>query len=192
MMQKINSKTMAHMVLTPILSTARCVVDATAGNGHDTVFLATHTPADCRVYAFDVQQDALDSTLRLTEEVGVADKVESVLDSHANIDRYIKGEIDAAMFNLGYLPSGDHSLTTCADTTMAAIDKIVRRLSVGGAVTIVSYSGHEAGAAEQKRLWQELRQLPVRYYTVSAFQMINHKETAPMLFLIERVRGEKR
>lgn len=192
MMQRINSKTLAHTVLMPILSSAQCVVDATAGNGHDTVFLAEHSPADCKVYAFDIQQDALDATRRLAEEVGVCDKVTLLLDSHANVDRYIAGEIDAAMFNLGYLPSGDHSLTTCADSTLAAIERIAERLAVGGMISIVSYSGHESGATEQERLWQELRRLPVRYYTVSAFRMINHKETAPMLFLVEKVRGDKR
>lgn len=191
-MQRINSKTLAHTVLMPILAQARCVVDATAGNGHDTVFLAEHTPTQCEVYAFDVQQDALDATRRLAEEVGVFDKVTLVLDSHANVDRYVKGEIEAAMFNLGYLPSGDHSLTTCADSTMEAIGKIAERLAVGGMISVVSYSGHETGAQEQERLWQELTKMPVRQYTVSAFRMINHKETAPMLFLIEKVRGEKR
>lgn len=191
-MQRINSKTMAHMMILPILPEARCVVDATAGNGHDTVFLAENSHPDCRVYAFDIQQKALDSTKSLATEAGVVDKVELVLDSHANVEHYIDGEIDVAMFNLGYLPSGDHSLTTSVDSTMEAIRKMIERLSVGGVISIVSYSGHEAGAVEQDMLWQELRALPVRYYTVSTFRMMNHKKTAPMLFVIEKVRGEKR
>lgn len=189
-MQRINSKTLAHTLLLPILASAKCVVDATAGNGHDTVFLAANSADDCAVYAFDIQQDALDSTRRLAEETGVMDKVRLVLDSHANIDEHITDEIDAAMFNLGYLPSGDHSVTTQADSTMEAICKMARKLSVGGMITVVSYSGHESGALEQERLFAELTALPVRYYTVSAFRMINHKETAPMLFLIEKVRCE--
>lgn len=191
-MQRINSKTMAHMTMLPILPEARCVVDATAGNGHDTVFLAENSHPDCRVYAFDIQQEALDSTKSLATEAGVMDKIELVLDSHANVERYIDGEIDVAMFNLGYLPNGDHTLTTSVDSTMEAIRKMTERLSVGGVISIVSYSGHEAGAVEQDMLWHELQALPVRYYTVSAFRMINHKKTAPMLFLIEKVRGEKR
>ena len=191
-MQRINSKTLAHTVLLPILSSAKCVVDATAGNGHDTVFLAEHSSDDCAVYAFDIQQDALDSAKRLVDEKGVAKKVHLVLDSHENVEAHIAGEIDAAMFNLGYLPTGDHLITTQADSTMKAIMTMVRKLSVGGMVTIVSYSGHEAGAKEQTRLFEELVRLPVRYYTVSSFRMINHKETAPMLFLIEKVRCENR
>lgn len=189
-MQRINSKTLAHTVLLPILASAQCVVDATAGNGHDTVFLAENTADDCVVYAFDIQQDALDSTHRLAVDAGVCDKVHLVLGSHANVDAHIAGEIDAAMFNLGYLPSGDHSVTTQADSTMEAIRKMASKLSVGGMITIVSYSGHESGAKEQERLFDELAALPVRYYTVSTFRMINHKETAPMLFLIEKVRCE--
>ncbi|MBQ8682223.1 MAG: class I SAM-dependent methyltransferase [Selenomonadales bacterium] len=189
-MQRINSKTLAHTVLLPILAAAKCVVDATAGNGHDTVFLAEHSTSDCSVYAFDIQQDALDATKRLAEERGTAEKVRLIHDSHANVDAYIDGKIDAAMFNLGYLPSGDHTVTTEADSTIEAIRTIARKLSVGGMITVVSYSGHESGAHEQERLLAELSAFPVSCYTVSTFRMINHKETAPMLFLIEKVRCE--
>lgn len=189
-MQRINSKTLAHMALLPILEEARCVVDATAGNGHDTVFLATQTSPDCKVYAFDIQEDAIASTRRLVQEENVCDKVTLVTDSHANIDRYITEPIDVAMFNLGYLPSGDHSLTTDADSTTEAVEKLLPMLSVGGMISIVSYSGHEAGSREQIRIKELLENLPVRYYTVSAVRMINHKSTAPMLFLIEKVRGD--
>lgn len=189
-MQRINSKTLAHMALLTILKEVRCVVDATAGNGHDTVFLATQTSPDCKVYAFDIQEDAIASTRRLVQEENVCDKVTLVTDSHANIDRYITEPIDVAMFNLGYLPSGDHSLTTKADSTAEAIGKLLPMLSVGGMISIVSYSGHEAGNREQMRIEELLENLPVRYYTVSAVRMINHKATAPMLFLIEKVRGD--
>lgn len=191
-MQRINSKTLAHLMLMPILGSAKRIVDATAGNGHDTVFLAEHSSDDCVVYAFDIQQDALDSAKRLAEERGVAEKVRLVLDSHENVESHITDEIDAAMFNLGYLPTGDHQITTQADSTMKAILTMVRKLSVGGMVTVVSYSGHAAGAKEQERLFAELSELPVRYYTVSSFRMINHKDTAPMLFVIEKVRCENR
>ncbi len=190
-MQRINSKTLAQTVLLPILGSAKCVVDATAGNGHDTVFLAQHTSSDAAVWAFDIQRQALDEAAKNAAEAGCAEKVHFVQASHSTVGEHISEPIDAAMFNLGYLPGASHAVTTVSESTREAIAAIMRQLRVGGMITVVSYSGHEEGKQEQDDLFRWFKEFPVSVYTVSSFRMINHKETAPMLFLIEKVRDDR-
>ena len=63
------------------------VVDATAGNGHDTLFLAEHVGEEGHVYAFDIQQAALNSTAKRLGEL--TNRVSLILDSHENVDQYV-------------------------------------------------------------------------------------------------------
>ena len=96
-------------------------------------------------YAFDIQQAALDST---AERLGdFNDRVSLILDSHANVDKYVNGQIGGAMFNLGYLPhSDDLSIVTKPESTIKAIHKMLGLLKKGGIITISVYDGHEGGA----------------------------------------------
>ena len=96
------------------------VVDATAGNGNDTQFLAEHVGENGHVFAFDIQQAALDSTAARLGELN--ERVTLILDSHDNVEQYVDGQIGGAVFNLGYLPhSEDLSIVTKPDSTIKAI-----------------------------------------------------------------------
>ncbi|HSI67470.1 MAG TPA: class I SAM-dependent methyltransferase, partial [Planococcus sp. (in: firmicutes)] len=96
------------------------VIDATAGNGHDTHFLAQLTGSEGKVYAFDIQQEAIDATGKRISEFS---HVQLVLDSHDKIGQYVNEEISAAVFNLGYLPKGDHTIITKAKSTLSAMSQ---------------------------------------------------------------------
>lgn len=98
------------------------ICDFTMGGGHDTLYLSGLVP-EGKVYAFDIQPLALERTRKRLEEAGGRPNVQLILDSHENFDRYVPGEFDAGMFNLGYLPTSDHVVTTKAETTMAAVSK---------------------------------------------------------------------
>lgn len=186
-MQTISSAVQAaHHMLLPCLKRAKILVDATAGNGSDTLFLAENSLPEAKVYAFDVQADALTEAKKLTQ--AYQDKICFLLAGHQRVDEFIKEEIDAAIFNLGYLPGGDHQQTTRAETTLAAAEKFLQKLSVQGCLVMVAYPGHPEGAREKELLSAWLTQLPSRQFSAGCYQLINHKAEAPLCYIIEKVR----
>ena len=85
------------------------VVDATMGNGHDTLFLAEQVGPGGHVYAFDIQPEAVESTRKLLEEHGLSDRVTLLCRSHADLAEAVPAGVAAVVFNLGWLPgSRDH------------------------------------------------------------------------------------
>ncbi|MBQ4505312.1 MAG: class I SAM-dependent methyltransferase, partial [Firmicutes bacterium] len=127
------------------------VIDGTMGNGHDTLALAKLVGPEGRVIAFDVQPLALENTRALLEsereEIGGTD-VRLILDSNANLRKYVDGghgrepeAVAAVLFNLGYLPGGDKSVTTTKEETLKAISEAVDLVKPGGLVCAVLYSG---------------------------------------------------
>ena len=171
-------------LLKEVIDKNSIVVDATAGNGNDTLFLAK-TPAK-KVFAFDVQNKAITNTNDLLEKNNFADKCEVILDSHENFDKYIEENIQAVVFNLGYLPNADHTITTQAETTLNTINKFFTRLNVGGRIVIVVYWGHENGKVEKDALLKELSQLDQKEIEVLVYQFINQKNNAPFIIALEK------
>ena len=178
---------MAHELLRPRLQGARTVVDATAGNGHDTLFLAANTPPDAVVWAFDIQAAALEKTAVRLAGQGLAGKCRLVADSHANLADHVAEPIDAAMFNLGYLPGGDHACTTRAATTTDALGQVLDKLTTGGLATVVAYPGFAAGAAEEEALAAFLAALPQTSYTVANWRVLNQRNNPPVLYIVEKI-----
>jgi len=191
-MQTMNAVKMAHHILLDKLATAKCVVDATAGNGNDTLFLARNTCDQAVVWAFDIQEAALVKTERLLLANSLSGKVRLILDSHANIGKYIDDSIDVAMFNLGYLPGYGHEITTQPYFTLIALQQILNRLSVGGLVSLVAYPGHSTGYDEHIELQKVFCEMPQNVYTVGCWSMVNHVKCPPVLYVIEKVRSEAR
>ncbi|MDT8901079.1 class I SAM-dependent methyltransferase [Anaeroselena agilis] len=185
-----NALSMARQLLQDKLSAARTVVDATAGNGRDTLFLAANTPADAVVWAFDLQQEALDATARRLTEHGMTGKCHLIRDCHSRVADYVTGPIDAAMFNLGYRPGGDHGFTTRAETTVAALGSITSLLATGGIVTIVAYPGHGAGEQENTAVADFLAALPQAVFTAAAWRMLNQRNRPPILYIIGKKGSE--
>ena len=108
-----------QMIKEPLLC-----IDATAGTGKDTVFLAKLVGEKGRVISMDIQEMAIEQTKKRLLKERLSDRAEVVLDSHAHMDKYAqKDSVSLIMFNLGYLPGGDHSLSTKADTTIEALEK---------------------------------------------------------------------
>ncbi len=182
-----NAIEFGQLILERVLPTARTVVDATAGNGSDTLFLAQRMSAEARLYAFDIQPLAIAATRQKTKDY--ADRITYLLDSHENIPAEVPGEIDAAVFNLGYLPGTDHRVTTEAEITLKAVQGVLQKLRVNGVLVIVVYPGHPAGQEEKKSLEEYFRLLSPREFTVGCYTMMNHTEDAPFSYLIEKVRG---
>jgi predicted methyltransferase len=127
-------------------------VDATVGNGHDTLFLARQVGATGHVWGFDVQAAALDKTRQQLLELGLAQRVSLLQLGHETLAGQLpakaRGQLSAVMFNLGYLPGGDKTLTTLPNTTLTALEAAWHNLRRDGLLSILVYRGHEGGQAE--------------------------------------------
>lgn len=163
------------------------VIDATMGNGNDTLFLAEHVGENGHVYAFDIQQQALDATATRLNDLN--DHVTLILDSHANIDKYVEGPIGGAMFNLGYLPhSEDQSIVTKPTTTIPAIHKILGLLKKGGIITIAVYDGHEGGKTERDELLTYVKSLHQAEVHAVKYELLNQRNNPPFLLALEKTK----
>ncbi len=189
-MQTLNAIKLAQQLLLNKVNKAQRLVDATAGNGKDTLFLAKNSAKDAVVWSFDIQEAAILKTKQLLSHHKLSDKVKLIVDSHANMDCYITEEIDVAMFNLGYLPNNDHKITTEEQSTIAALQKILGLLSIGGMISLVAYTGHQEGYWEQKAVQELFTSLPSELFTVGCWSMINHSNNPPILYVVEKTRGE--
>lgn len=190
-MQTFSTIRLAQQLLRMKLDQARYLVDATAGNGKDTLFLAKHSPDSAVIWSFDVQATAIDHTGCLLQKHGLMHKVRLIHDSHIHIASYLEQNagLDIVMFNLGYLPGGDHCVTTRAQDTVLALQTVVQRLNCGGVVSIVAYRGHEAGREEEQGIEALLAALPAAFFTVGHWTMLNHASHSPVLYMVEKVRG---
>lgn len=182
---------MAHHVLRDILPRAATVVDATVGNGRDTLFLAQNSPPYAAVVGFDIQEQALVATRRLLTVHGVSAKVRLVADSHAAMRRHLACPVDVVMFNLGYLPGGDHTVVTTGATTVAALSQAAALLRPGGVITVVAYSGHAGGAAETAQVEAFLAGLGQHEFTVIRYGAVNQANHPPVLYAVEKIRCEE-
>ncbi|MCG3089470.1 class I SAM-dependent methyltransferase [Sporosarcina cyprini] len=163
------------------------VVDATAGNGNDTLFLAELVGKDGHVYAFDIQQAALDATKNRLGELH--DRVTLLLDSHANVDQHVNQPIGGAMFNLGYLPySEDLSIITKAESTIEAVRKLLGLLKVGGIITISVYDGHTGGQEERDALLAFVKKIHQADVHVIRYELLNQRKNPPFLIALEKVK----
>lgn len=159
-------------------------IDATAGNGHDTVFLAECVGQNGRVLAFDVQPAAIRSASERVEAAGFSPRVELHQESHAVMATHAKpGSVAAVMFNLGYLPGEDHQLTTESTETLAALDAAALVLKPGGILSVVCYPGHDAGAGESVAVEQWMNTRSADGWRAARYSMLGTRSPAPFLFV---------
>ena len=165
------------------------VIDATMGNGHDTLMLCEAVGPGGRVYAFDIQLQALDETEKRLREHGMADRATLIHAGHERMAEYVKEPVKAVMFNLGWLPGGNHSVTTKWETTRQAVESALTLLSPSGIVVICAYPGHEEGAREERELTAFLSGLSNRQYNVLHQRFLNATSGAPECYVIQRLQS---
>lgn len=166
------------------LDDIRCGVDATMGNGNDTLFLSRFAGDEGRVFAFDIQERALKATKATLDAAGVSN-VQLILDSHANMKAYVK-EAELIMFNLGYLPKGDHNVITTGDTTCVAIAAGLDILKTGGLLTIISYYGHDGGLEEKNAVQRLLKDLDQSKFDVLEISSYNKSNDPPVIYIVRK------
>lgn len=171
----------AAELLKSIILLGETAIDATAGNGHDTLFLAKQVGAEGKVIAFDIQEAAISSTFGRIQEAGLENRVSLVLASHTMMEDHADaGSVAAVMFNLGYLPGTDHAVTTGEDT-ISALEMAVRLLRKGGALSVVCYPGHSGGDDEAARVEKWMEKLPEKGWRVVKYGAIGTIKPAPFL-----------
>lgn len=166
------------------------VVDATVGNGHDTLFLANLTGSSGRVYGFDIQESALASCRTKLLEQSLLERVTLFLAGHEHAEKLIPahdhGKITAAIFNLGYLPGGDKSIVTTPSTTITAINQLLQIMAPEGIIVLVIYPGHPEGAFERDELLGYLKSLDQNDFHVAQYTFLNQKNNPPFIVAVEK------
>ncbi len=161
-------------------------VDCTMGNGNDTAFLSQTVGERGRVYAFDIQEAALESTRAHLAELGCPENYTLIHASHHRILEFVKENPKAVMFNLGYLPgSGKKQVTTMRETTMEAVRGAVELLDHDGILLVAIYPGHEEGRLEGEMLGEYFATLDRHKICCSCFKIVN-SPTSPYFYIVEK------
>ena len=184
-----SARYLAAEILRAVLSPGDRAIDATMGNGHDTALLCSLVGPAGRVYAFDVQPAALEATRRRLAEEGSAGQAELFLLGHEHMRETVGEPVKAIVFNLGWLPGGDHRITTLTETTLPAIRQALALLMPMGVLVICVYPGHPEGEREQEMVTRLLSSLSPREYNVLMQQFLNAGAGAPLCFAVQKQRG---
>lgn len=167
-------------------------IDATAGTGQDTLFLARLVGETGRVFAFDIQAHAVEATRILLAEHGCLSRVALYHAPHETMASVLPSPgrpVRAAMFNLGYLPGGDPALITRPASTLAAAAAALEILAAGGLMTVVCYPAHDGGAEEAAAIEQFCSQLdPERFRALRCHQLLVAGSLPPLVLAIEKRR----
>ena len=182
--------TQAHAIISDYVTGNVIAIDATLGNGHDTLFLAKKIGTQGSLFGFDTQQKAVDSTRCRLENEELTDNIILYTLSHDQmatcIPEHFHGKVKVIMFNLGYLPGSDKSIITQVDTTLSALQQSITLLASPGILTIMAYPGHAGGDIETQQITHWCQQLNAEYFDCQ--MIINaEKETAPRLFVIKKL-----
>lgn len=177
-----------HHFLKEFISENDVCIDATAGNGNDTEFLCRMVGANGKVYAFDIQEKAIENTRKRLEEAGLVETAELILDSHEKMGEYVKEEAQIIMFNFGYLPGGDHDIATNAKSSVRAIEEGLSLLKVNGIMNLCIYSGGHTGYEERDAILSYIKELDTKKWLVIMSTFYNRRNDPPIPVFIIRLK----
>jgi SAM-dependent methyltransferase len=181
----------ARRAAATVIKPGDLVIDATVGQGHDTLMLAELVGMDGKVFGFDIQETAISLARdRIFTKLGSNHSVNWVHGSHEYMLETIPvewvGQVSAIMFNLGYLPGFDHQVTTTAEATLLGLDAAAQLLQSGGIITLVAYTGHEGAQREADAVEQWASLLPQKQFSVLSYRFINQLNHPPFLIVVEK------
>jgi len=213
----LNLLELAHASIQRAVTPGSLVIDATAGNGHDTLFLARLAGPTGLVLAFDIQPEALEKTREALEQARLAERVRLFLTGHENIAHCLQGnamppstgqlaasltaktppdpalyltakpQVRAAMFNLGFLPNSEKEIATRPSTTLAALIGLLPAMLPGAVLSIHCYSGHDGGKEESKAVLDWAVRQPEEAWRVYRYETLNKNRGPENLILMERL-----
>ncbi|EDY84991.1 Putative rRNA methylase family [Verrucomicrobiia bacterium DG1235] len=146
------------------LTPGSIAIDATAGNGHDTQWLAQAVGPSGHVFAYDIQEQALAVTRQRLQKQSLLDQTTLLHTGHETLLQTIPlkhhGQISAIVFNLGFLPGGDSEVITLPNTTLTALNASLQLLKPNGILAVTLYPSHPGAQQEVDQVLAWLHALP--------------------------------
>lgn len=177
----------AHFISEHVKEGDLCI-DATMGNGNDTLLLSRLCGEKGHVLAFDIQEMALANTRERLEKENAPHNYELFLDSHVNMGKYAEPvSVSCIVFNFGYLPKGDHTLATKAESSIQALTVSLSLLKKGAILMLCIYSGGDSGFEERDALLEWLKVLDSRKFLVIKTEYYNRPNHPPMPVLVVKL-----
>lgn len=180
---------LAHNYWDQVLSAEDWAVDATCGNGHDTLYLAKKVKKG-KLFVIDKQEEALKATRKLVSEelpLSVEQTIEYIKGCHSDFPKEIApATLQLIVYNLGYLPGGDKTITTETATTLTSIEKALELIKPGGIITITCYPGHPEGRREEGEILKMCRSIDRKQWSCTHMRWINRNELSPSLLLLQK------
>ena len=167
-------------------------IDATMGNGHDTAWLCELVGENGKVYAFDIQQEAVEHTAKRLEALGLRERATLLCVGHEHMAEYVLEQADAVLFNLGWLPGAEHGVTTQTITTIQAVDAALELLKEEAVMTVCIYPGHEEGMHEKHALLEWAAGLYAKRYDAVLKHYLNQPNHPPQMLAIRKKKSKKK
>lgn len=175
-----------HGLMTLYLKPGMTVVDATLGNGHDATYVLEEIGKSGWLYGYDIQYDAILETSNKLKLAGF-DNYTLHNTSHDRLSEDFTAEsVDMVIYNLGYLPNFDKSITTLLETTSRSIVQALEIIKRQGVIIITAYRGHEEGLIESDWIDTFASGLDGKSYHVMQAKYANQGFDAPYLTIIEK------
>lgn len=179
-----NTKDLIKFLLENYIKKVEVAVDMTLGNGKDAKNILEITEPK-KLYCFDIQKIAIENSKKL---IGDFENIKFILDSHTNLDKYISDKIDLAVYNLGYLPTGDKFITTLSEDVILSLKKLLDMLNDEGKIILTFYPGHESGKKESEEVSIYLSTISQKYFSIIKFDFINQKNNPPFVIMISKIK----
>lgn len=177
---------LSHLFIRHFVRRGDCVIDATCGNGYDTLLLAGLVGSCGTVWSFDIQKEAILATIEKLDTCGLSDRVRLILGGHETLAEQVNSPVSAAVFNLGYLPGGERSIITRPETTLSALGQALQLLVPGGIMAITVYPGHPGGENEELMAYEWSSNLAQKMFHVWRMGQTNTTAGAPSFILIQK------
>ena len=181
-----SARFLASDVRSQVVRAGDTVIDATLGNGHDTLELARLVGPNGLVHGFDIQDQAVHHTRERLLSEGLLDRCELHLLGHEHMQEVVTDPVRYVSFNLGWLPGGDKTVTTLWPTTLRALESALTLLLPLGVCTVCAYPGHAEGDRERSELIRFLSLLRPQDFNVLHQRFLNAGEGAPECFVIQK------
>lgn len=177
----------AHRLWNVLIKRNACVIDATCGNGHDTLFLARllDEVGGGTLHSIDIQEKAIILARQKLSDARISSPIHWHCKSHENFPPFIEDQsVDLIVYNLGYLPGGDKTLTTQTESTLQSIHNGLQLLKPGGCISVTAYPGHPEGKEEEAALRKLFQDLSPKQYCITHTKFLNRK-LSPSHFLLQ-------
>jgi hypothetical protein len=192
-----NHLDLAHQYWKLLLRPGDIAIDATCGNGNDSLFISKQillqgqTEGMGELFLFDIQQTALNKALELLSlhlDTQQLSRIRPFLSCHSIFPDVIReATVALAAYNLGYLPGGDKSLTTRVSSSLVSLQNVLSLIKPGGVVSVTCYPGHSEGQREEEAILKWASALPPYTWNCCHHKWINSVQAPSLLILQKRV-----